>query len=61
MYMVTWSCPSNRDKDVFRSDRQSNVKGHQGDDIAQLTQFMLHINGQFVVCPADGVSGPENS
>jgi hypothetical protein len=42
----------------FRSDRQSNVKGHQGDDIAQL---MLHINGQFVVCPADGVSGPENS
>ncbi len=45
----------------FRSDRQSNVKGHQGDDIAQLTQFMLHINGQFVVCPADGVSGPENS
>jgi hypothetical protein len=40
----------------FRSDRQSNVKGHQGDDIAQLTQFMLHINGQFVVVVADGLA-----
>jgi len=28
---------------------KTNVRGHQGDDIAQLTRLMLHINGQLVI------------